>query len=95
MQKEPVTKLIDALSARTQFGNVMNRAENENIRFLVSRRRKPKVVILSVEDYLRNIIRKSGILAEIQADAVRAGLDEMSDEEISAEITACRQAMKK
>jgi len=95
MQKEPVTKLIDALSARTQFGNVMNRAENENIRFLVSRRGKPKVVILSVEDYLRNIIRKSGILAEIQADAVRSGLDEMSDEEINAEITACRQAMKK
>lgn len=95
MQKQPVTKLIDALSARTQFGNVMNRAENENIRFLVSRRGKPKVVILSVEDYLRNIIRKPGILAEIQADAVKAGLDEMSDEEINAEITACRQAMKR
>jgi len=95
MQKEPVTKLIDALSARTQFGSVMNRAENDNTRFLVSRRGKPKVVILSVEDYLRNIIRKPGILAEIQADAVSAGLDEMSDAEISAEISACRQAMKK
>ncbi|MGE0087824.1 MAG: type II toxin-antitoxin system prevent-host-death family antitoxin [Desulfococcaceae bacterium] len=95
MERELVTKLIDALSARTQFGNVMNRAENENIRFLVSRRGKPKVVILSVEDYLRNIIRKPSVLTEIQADALSAGLDEMSDEEISAEISACRQAMKR
>ena len=57
---------------------------------LVSRRGKPKVVILGVEDYLRNIVKKPRILAEIQRDAQRAGLDKMTDEEIQTEIEGSR-----
>jgi prevent-host-death family protein len=52
MPKKAMTKLIDALSVRTRPGQVMEEAEKENIRFLVSRRGKPAVVILGVEDYL-------------------------------------------
>ena len=33
MQNEPMTKLIDALSARTRFGKIMERAEKQNLRF--------------------------------------------------------------
>lgn len=40
-----MTKLIDALSARTRFGELMEEAEKGKTRFLVSRRGKPKVVI--------------------------------------------------
>ncbi len=89
-----MTKLIDALSARANFGKVMNEAEKKDIRFLVSRRGKPKVVILSVEDYLRNIVKKPKILAEIQQDAVITGLDKMTDQEIQDEIDASRKARK-
>ena len=32
------TKLVDALSARTHFGEMMDEAEKEKTRFLVSRR---------------------------------------------------------
>ena len=61
-----MTKLIDALSVRTHLGEVMEEAQKENTRFLVSRRGKPAVVILGVEDYLRNIVKKNELLAEIQ-----------------------------
>lgn len=94
MTKTHMTKLIDALSARANFGKVMNEAEKKDIRFLVSRRGKPKVVILSVEDYLRNIVKKPKILAEIQQDAVITGLDKMTDQEIQDEIDASRKARK-
>jgi len=90
MATKPVTKLIDALSARTRFGELIERTEKENVRFLVSRRGKPKVVILGVEDYLRNIIKKPQILAEIQRDAQLAGLDKMTGEEIQTKIEASR-----
>ncbi len=95
METKPMTQLIDALSARTRFGELMQKAEKDNLRFLVSRRGKPKVVILSVEDYLQNIIKQPEIIARIQLSAKEAGLDKMTDKEINAEISAVRQKAKK
>ena len=92
--KQPMTKLIDALSARTRFGELMERSEKENVRFLVSRRGKPKVVVLSVKDYLQNIVKESRLLTEIQQESKKAGLDQLSDKEIEAEIVAHRRSKK-
>jgi prevent-host-death family protein len=46
MGNRNTTTLIDALSARTRFGELIEKADAESIRYLVSRRGKPKVVIL-------------------------------------------------
>ena len=54
MGNKNTTTLIDALSARTRFGELIEKAGTESIRYLVSRRGKPKVVILGIEDYLKN-----------------------------------------
>ena len=94
METKPMTKLIDALSARTRFGEVMERAEKEQIRYLVSRRGKPKVVILSVEDYLKNVIKQPELLTKIQLSAKEAGLDKLEDVEIEAEVSEYRKAKR-
>ena len=88
-------KLIDALQARVRFGKVMDEVEKKNTRFLVSRRGKPKIVMLSVEDYLKNVLKEQGLLAEIQLSAQEKGLDRMTSKEIDAEIKAYRQGKKK
>jgi prevent-host-death family protein len=95
LQDKPMTKLIDALSARTRFGEIMEKAEKGNTRFVVSRRGKAKVVILSVDDYLRNFVKKDELLAGIQLSAREANLDEMTDREIEAEISAFRKSRSK
>ena len=95
MKENTVTKLIDALEARTHFGEVMAEAEKGNARFLVSRRGKPKVMILSVTDYLRNVTKEDSILAEIQLTAKSLGLDKMTESEIEGEIAASRQERRK
>jgi len=95
MQTRSMTILIDAFSARTRFGELMEKAGTGKTRFLVSRRGKPKVVILGVEDYLRNIIKQPEILTTIQLSAKKAGLDKLSDEEIDAEIAAYRRSKSK
>jgi len=92
METKPVTRSIDALSARTRFGQLMEQAESKNLRFLVSRRGKPKVVILGVEDYLRNIVKKDELLTEIQLSAQTSGLDKMTENEIEVEIQASRRS---
>ncbi len=94
MPKKSMTKLIDALSARTRLGEVMEEAEKENTRFLVSRRGKPSVVIIGVEDYLRNVVKKNDLLAEIQLGAQKVGLDKTTPKEIEAEIRSYRRAKK-
>jgi len=86
------TKLIDALSARIRLGEVMDEVERKNTRFLVSRRGKPKVVLMSVEDYMKNILKEQGSLAEIQLTAEKTGLSRLAEEDIETEIKAYRQA---
>ena len=46
---------VDAHVARTQFGQIMNRAVENNERFVVDRRGEPTVVIMSVEDFIKTI----------------------------------------
>lgn len=89
-----MTILIDALSARTQFGRIMNEAE-KNVRFLVSRRGKPKVVILGVEDFLKNIVKQPKLITNVQISAKETGLDRLRNAEIEAEIKYFRKTKQK
>lgn len=89
-----MTILIDALSARTQFGRIMNEAE-KNVRFLVSRRGKPKVVILGVEDFLKNIVKQPKLITNVQSSAKETGLDRLRNAEIEAEIKYFRKTKQK
>lgn len=90
VENKPITKLIDALTARTRFGELLDEIDREQTRVVVSRRGKAKVVIMSVSDYLRNIVKQPELLAKIQISAQKAGLDKISDAEIDAEIAAYR-----
>jgi prevent-host-death family protein len=95
METRPTTKLIDALTVRTRFGEIMETVEREQVRYVVSRRGKAKMVLMSVRDYLQNIVKKPDILVRLQMDAKKAGGDTISDQEIDAEIAAYRKSIKK
>ena len=85
------TKKISALTARTQFGQIMDRAVARKERFLVDRRGEPAVIIMSVDDYLNTIAPEDSALRAIQDEAKKAGLNKMTMEEIDAEIAAYRR----
>lgn len=95
MENRPMTKLIDALTVRTRFGEIMETVEREQVRYVVSRRGKAKMVLMSVRDYLKNIVKKPDILVQLQMDAQKSGRDTISDQEIDAEIAAYRKSIKK
>lgn len=90
-----MTKLIDALTARTRFGELMDEVDANQVRFVVSRRGKAKVVIMSVRDYLTNVVKQPELLTRIQLSAQTAGLSKITEAEIDAEIAAYRKANKK
>ncbi|MGA2465238.1 MAG: type II toxin-antitoxin system Phd/YefM family antitoxin [Thermodesulfobacteriota bacterium] len=88
-----VTKEISALIARTQLGQILERVKKNQDRFLISKNGEATAVILSVEDYLRNIVKQPRVLTKLQQQAKKAGTDKLTLEEIDAEIKAFRQGL--
>ncbi|MGA6983045.1 MAG: type II toxin-antitoxin system Phd/YefM family antitoxin [Candidatus Sulfotelmatobacter sp.] len=86
---------VDAHVARTQFGQIMSRAIENNERFVVDRRGEPAVVIMSVEDFVKTVAPVPKWLEKAWAGAKRRGLDKLTSQEIDAEIKAHRREKKK
>ena len=81
-----MNRRIDAHRARTQLGQVIDRAVEYNERFIVDRRGEPVVVILSVQDYLASVPNAPEWLREAWAGGKRRGLETLTMDEIDAEI---------
>jgi prevent-host-death family protein len=88
-------KIISALEARTQFGQIMERASARDERFVVDRRGEPTVVIMSVRDYINTVAPEHEVLARIGAASKQRGTHKLSLREIGEEITAYRKAKRK
>ena len=86
-----MTKKISALTARTQLGQIMNRAVDHNERFLVERNGEPAVLILSVADFVKTLAPPPDWLEKSWGTARRRGLDKLSMDDIDAEIAAYRR----
>lgn len=83
--------VVSALDARTQLGQLMRRAKAGKERFVIDKRGEPQVVIIGINDFLKNIAPESDILATIRADAKRKGKDKISMRTIDREIKAYRR----
>ena len=86
-----VPKIISALAARTQLGQIMRRARIEGTRFVVDRRGEPQVVIMGIKDFLRTIAPEKKTLAAIRGAARKQGKNKLSMREIDREIRAYRR----
>jgi len=86
---------VSALTARSQFGQIMRRAKENNERFVVDRRGEPQVIIMSVDDFIRTIAPPPDVLKEIWAESKRKGLNKLTMREINAEIAAYRREKRK
>ncbi len=84
-------KVISALAARTQLGQIMRRARLEQARFVVDRRGEPQVVIMGIKDFLNTIAPQKKVLAAIRADARKKGKGKLSQREINREIRSYRR----
>lgn len=90
-----MTRKISALTARTQLGQIMNRAVENNDRFLVERNGEPAVLILSVTDYVKTFSPPPDWLEKSWDSAKRQGLDKLTTKEIDVEIAAARRDRRK
>jgi prevent-host-death family protein len=90
-----MNRRVDAHLARTQFGQIMDRAVENNERFVVERRGEPAVVIMSVQDFIRTAAPPPDWLEKAWNGAKKRGLEKLSAPEIDAEIAAYRREKRK
>src|ERR1700682_545960 len=86
-----MTRKISALTARAHLGQIMNRAVDNNERFLVERNGEPAVLILSVGDFVKTLAPPPDWLEKSWASAKRGGLDKLSMDDIATEIATHRR----
>ncbi len=88
-------KIVSALEARTQFGQIMERASERDERFVVGRRGEPTVVIMSVRDYINTVAPEHDALTRIGEASRRRGTSKITLREIGEEITAYRKEKRR
>jgi prevent-host-death family protein len=94
MEKRSAPRVVSALTARTQLGQIMRRAKKGRERFIVDRRGEPQIVIMGIEDFLENVAPETEVLADIRAASKKAGTHKITTREIDAEIAAYRREKK-
>lgn len=90
-----MTNIISAVTARTQLGQILKRAEEGDERFLVDRRGEPSVIIMSINDFIKNVAPTPAAYKAIREEAKRKGTSVLSMREIDREIAAVRKPEKK
>ena len=89
-----IPKVITALTARTQFGQILRRASRQQERFIVDRRGNPEVVIMGLKDFLKTIAPEPELFRAIRNEAKRNKTSKLTSRQIEREITAYRRERK-
>src|SRR5579872_1682706 len=88
--------VVSALSARTNFGKLLRRVEDEQRSLVIEKRGAPKAVLLSIRDYVRLAAPEPEVLRVIGEESRRKGTDALTSREIDQVIKAARaQAPKR
>jgi prevent-host-death family protein len=89
-----MTNIVSALTARTQFGQIIKRATQKNERFVVGRRGEPSVVIMSMKDYMETFAPAPEELRAMQATAKRSGTHKLTPGQIHRVVATVRKEHK-
>jgi prevent-host-death family protein len=84
------TIVVSALSARTGFGKLLRRVEEEHHSLVIEKRGTPRAVLLSIRDYVRLAAPEPDVLKLIGERSQREGTDKLTSRQIDQVIKATR-----
>ena len=84
------TIVVSALSARTGFGKLLRRVEEEHRSLVIEKRGTPKAVLLSIRDYVRLAAPEPDVLRAIGEESKQKGTDKLTSRQIDQAIAAVR-----
>ena len=87
--------VVSALNARTGFGKLLRRVEDENRSLVIEKRGTPRAVLLSIRDYVRLAAPEPEVLRVIGDESKRKGTEKLTSRQIDQEIKAARSQKRK
>src|SRR6516164_4092956 len=87
--------VVSALCARTSFGKLLRRVEDERRSLVIEKRGTPKAVLLSIRDYVRLAAPEPEVLRIIGEESRKKGTDKLTSRQIDQAIKAARAEKSK
>jgi prevent-host-death family protein len=84
------TIVVSALNARSHFGKLLKRVEDERRSLVIEKRGTPKAVLLSIRDYVKLAAPEPEVLKVIGDESKRNGTDKMTSRQIDKIIKDTR-----
>ncbi|MGA8872153.1 MAG: type II toxin-antitoxin system Phd/YefM family antitoxin [Candidatus Acidiferrales bacterium] len=82
--------VVSALHARTNFGDLLRRVEDERRSLVIEKRGTPRAVLLSLRDYVRLSAPEPEVLKAIGQESEAKGTDKLSSGQIDKIIRETR-----
>src|SRR5215831_10532832 len=86
---------VSALRARTNFGNLLRRVEDERGSLVIEKRGVPRAVLLSIRDYVRLAAPEPEVLTIIGEESKAKGANNLNSKQIDRVIKAVRDKKAK
>jgi prevent-host-death family protein len=87
--------VVSALSARANFGKLLDRVADERGSLVIEKRGTPKAVLLSIHDYVKLAAPEPEVLRILGEESKRNATHKMTRRQIDQEIKAYRAQKKK
>src|SRR6516162_5347287 len=87
--------VVSALRARTGFGKLLRRVEDEHRSLVIEKRGTPKAVLLSIRDYVRLAVPEPEVLRIIGQESRKKKTNQLSPREIDRVIKAARKTRQR
>ena len=87
--------VVSALHARTHFGKLLRRVEDERRSLVIEKRGNPKAVLLSIRDYVKLAAPEPEVLRVIGEESERNGTSTLTSRQIDQIIKASRAERSK
>ena len=86
--------VVSVLHARSNFGKLLERVDDEQRSLVIEKRGAPKAVLLSIRDYVKMAAPEPEVLRIIGEESKRNGTDRMTSRQIDDEIKKARAARR-
>lgn len=90
-----MSNVISALTARSQFGRILDKVSKERSSFVIEKRGSPKAILLGVQEYIRLAAPEPEILRSLGEASIRRGTGKLTKRQIDRVIKAVRTSRRR
>lgn len=87
--------VVTALHARSNFGKLLRRVEDEHRSLIIEKRGTPRAVLVSIQDYVRLAVPEPEVLQILGRRSQKKGTDRLTSRKVDAIIKSARQSRRK